>query len=919
MSERSRRAGLLAVAGYALLACAFYYPILFTNAILTGFDTVTIFYPHRAAAARALLSGRLPLWNPDHFLGAPLLANTQVAALYPLNWPLLALPPGPSLAWTMALHIVLAAVFMFVFARQALALTPLAAWLAGALFAFGGFLGQQTGHLNQVSVAAWLPLVLLLGRKVWLTPSWRNVALCSVVIALQFLAGHSQESYMILVALALYAAFLAIEEKGLRGLWGVRARLAAIVLPVVLGAALAAVQLLPTAELSSQSIRSGGLSFRQASSFSLIPQDLALSLLPNYAGPPPNEMAAYIGVLGVVLAIAGALCWRQRAPVRFLLLLAGLALLLALGRYSPLYWAAYYGLPGVSLFRAPARWLLLYSFSASILAGMGLQVISGGMDASQRRRVLAALASSALLVVGGAFWLHMPPAWVMLVWAGLAVCGAGVALLQVPAPTRVLFSGLLIVVVITEMYAAGRYLEYNRFSAPETLTALRPAVAYLMARQQETPATPWRVLSVSDATWDPGDLREIRGALDTLPASRQADYIDAVKNKELLTANLTGMFGLQSADGYDGGVLPLRRFVDMEGLFLPADALSPDGRLRDHLSAIPDARLLALLNVAYVVTDKNRDVWLDDVYYDVSLANNVSAEATLAVPHTTLATALGVISRVEGATNLSPASVIGQITVVDANGFAVNAGLVLGQQTDSGGAESSLRTVATDDGLYYHSIITLPLKIAPHQITIRYLESEGGLSLRGLSLIDQRTGASLPVTVTPDFELVHSGDVKIYRNMRNLDRAYTVHTVRVAPTGEDAVAMMRGNDFDPAREAVVTTPVDLPVCANRGADNVEIRSYDPERVVLRASMACGGLLILSDAWYPGWQATVDGAAAPILRANHMLRAVPLAEGDHEVEFVYRPRSLLVGGMISLGSLLLLGTLPKVRNLRKSGR
>lgn len=63
--------------------------------------------------------------------------------------------------------------------------------------------------------------------------------------------------------------------------------------------------------------------------------------------------------------------------------------------------------------------------------------------------------------------------------------------------------------------------------------------------------------------------------------------------------------------------------------------------------------------------------------------------------------------------------------------------------------------------------------------------------------------------------------------------------------------------------------------------------------------------MLSDTWYPGWQATVDGEPADILRANYAFRAVRLDAGEHTVEMIYRPTLVLVGGAVSLVALALL--------------
>jgi uncharacterized membrane protein YfhO len=77
------------------------------------------------------------------------------------------------------------------------------------------------------------------------------------------------------------------------------------------------------------------------------------------------------------------------------------------------------------------------------------------------------------------------------------------------------------------------------------------------------------------------------------------------------------------------------------------------------------------------------------------------------------------------------------------------------------------------------------------------------------------------------------------------------------------------------------------------------------RVTIRAVLDAPGYLVLADTWYPGWRATVDGEPAEILRANYAFRAVWLEAGEHVVEMVYRPLSVIGGGAVSLAALVLL--------------
>jgi uncharacterized membrane protein YfhO len=89
---------------------------------------------------------------------------------------------------------------------------------------------------------------------------------------------------------------------------------------------------------------------------------------------------------------------------------------------------------------------------------------------------------------------------------------------------------------------------------------------------------------------------------------------------------------------------------------------------------------------------------------------------------------------------------------------------------------------------------------------------------------------------------------------------------------------------------------------------VVITSYEPNRIVLQASAAQPGYLVVNDVWYPGWRAEVNGKEAPVLRANFTFRAVPVPTGEHAITFTFDPPSYRWGKRISLVSCLALGFL-----------
>jgi hypothetical protein len=168
-------------------------------------------------------------------------------------------------------------------------------------------------------------------------------------------------------------------------------------------------------------------------------------------------------------------------------------------------------------------------------------------------------------------------------------------------------------------------------------------------------------------------------------------------------------------------------------------------------------------------------------------------------------------------------------------------------------------------------------------------------------------------------QLLYDGRVRIYRNDAALPRAWVVHQVATAAPGDlDAVAdRLRAPDFVPAREAIVETDRALPPTDDAGAfpSRAEIRRYEPEAVVVDAELSHDGLLVLSDAMYPGWTATVDGQPVPIHYTNLFMRGVFLAPGRHRVEFAYRSSTFRIAVAVTVATILLVIVAGAVRRRR----
>jgi hypothetical protein len=469
--------------------------------------------------------------------------------------------------------------------------------------------------------------------------------------------------------------------------------------------------------------------------------------------------------------------------------------------------------------------------------------------------------------------------------------------------------------LLAELFAAGRRLAYNLPTAPAAYDSMRSATAHLLS---DAGSEPFRFLSLSDILYDPGDLGDLQAMFrSSLSQDAISKLIVTSKMKEVLAYNLPLRYRLFSVDGYDGGLLPTARYVTFERLFLSPDEIWPDGRLRQQLKAIPPGRLLSLLNVKYVITDKLQDAWSDGVYYD--LEHNVPlGELEITDLPSFEATQLGVVTYLTGTADLPNGTPVAQIVVQATDTTTLTATLRAGYETAEGLYDAG--PVAHDRALIVHhwrddergndylAITDLNQPLRPGRIVIRSLlprEGAAQVVLRGLSLIDARTGTSRSLSIVPTFKLVHSGDVKVYQNLGTLPRAFVVHQARVTSSDSQALDSLRDPRFDPGQEVLLapdsasSSSVQYSAQATAGPSEADIIRYDPERIDLQASLETPGYLILTDAFYPGWRAEVDGRPVPILRADVYFRAIALDSGEHTVAFQFAPPSVIWG--FGLGS------------------
>ena len=170
-----------------------------------------------------------------------------------------------------------------------------------------------------------------------------------------------------------------------------------------------------------------------------------------------------------------------------------------------------------------------------------------------------------------------------------------------------------------------------------------------------------------------------------------------------------------------------------------------------------------------------------------------------------------------------------------------------------------------------------------------------------------------PTPQRPDLREAFEGasGLKVFENPKAFPRVWAVHRAVEAADGH---ATFSDPAFD-ARHTVFEVGQSPPKLETCGGDEVWMPHHEPNYVVIRAGMQCRGMVILTDTWFPGWRATVDGRAATIEKAYGAFRGVVVEAGDHTIEMRYRPWSVFVGAALSAaaGLIALLAARGRVTN------
>lgn len=401
---RERQLGIL-VAGVLVF---FFRPL--TTWTFFFRDNALLNIPTHLLLARFLRDGRIPLWNPTLHGGQPFLGCPTSTLLYPSNLLDLILPPLTAFNVTLVLHYALCAAFAYLLARS-LGIRPNAAMVAGIVYAISGFSLSQANLDQKLLALPWIPFCLLAARESLRSRPRLWLSLLIAGLLTQLIASSPETTVATGILVILFAAVTAGRARALGALLRVMPAMA-------LAGGLAAVVLIPAAEMTAGSSRGPQRSYESFTTWSLHPNRLPELFVPGFFGRTdalsddaywgarredtgfPNILSIYFGFPALLLAFLGATASAFTPGIRRLwIACAILGLALACGRYLPGFHALYRLVPIVALFRYPIKAIVFGLLPISLLAAAGADSLAERRPLMLRLCVAATVLTSLLLAL----------------------------------------------------------------------------------------------------------------------------------------------------------------------------------------------------------------------------------------------------------------------------------------------------------------------------------------------------------------------------------------------------------------------------------------------------------------------------------------------------------------------------------------
>jgi hypothetical protein len=912
----SRRHYIIALGLFVLFFVLFFSPVIIKDRILAPGDGLNFYYP---AFERGL-----SLWSRYILAGYPAALDPQFLTWYPLRW------LSPNFNFFVISAYILSGFFTYTLVWQ-LTSDSIGAWLAGLIYACGGFMVGHLGHTTIIHAAIWAPLLASAVNQMPQTRPfiWWGIGIAAICFAI--LAGHPQIAVYVLIlggTLAVYNTVLSSIS-----LKKFDSRLSLLYFTCfALGIALSSIQLLPMADLAARSVRAQ-FSFEDFISYSLPFSHLPLVFFPFLYGPDIDlatgyfgrwnftELVCYFGATTFV-TLSPVLAQKDNKSARFWLITAIVALIFMIGK-TPLGFVVYH-LPVVGSFRAQARAGFLLILACAVLFGFVIASIRKrelNKDAARLAICCATLfyVAIAILIVGfydesrrlaAQHGIRLHDWWsnVDLLQPLCLAVATGIWLsVTITRMPRTCVAGVALL-VMGDLVSFGQRLEW-KYASPST-----PMPIELGAAKRS-------------------DSHSVTGRI--LPADGYLEPRDSWR------PNLNEISHITSASGY-GPLLPAR--------YSEAAGVNSSGQF--DYSRIDDT-LLQLLNISQLSLNAEKN------NASIVLGNGCGSTkgrgpVTAWLKEPIVATQIRIVSNLACSTAVSDGSVVATVEFLGSSGEPVATALPIRAGLDTAEwaimREDVARVVkhhiptvsrplkgGPSFALEYETIHSLEHNRAPGSIyALRFSSSDSTqavINFKTVELKNGESGKTQKISAIPLTDGTRWDRVEFYRQgqisahyRKALGYAWLVDNVISLPSAAIAKAVQTsklpdGKAFDAARTAVVENPSaelaeDL---AQAAKGTVRVLSIENDRWLLESVTSSPAFLVISQSFDPGWRAYVDGRRTPLLATDYLIQGLKVPAGTSRIELRYLSASVILGAAVTGVSFIIVVSVVGFNLLRRKRR
>jgi hypothetical protein len=870
-----------------------------------------------------LFHGQLPLWSPYSQGGMVLFADPQYTVAYPVTLILYLLGTAAHFNALILLHYSIGAISLY-FLMLRLKVSPAAALCTAFIyvFSFPSIFGLFLA--NAIWPWQWLPLIMLLAICYLDTGVKRYCYLLALVWGLQMFI-YIQSTFIMSFCLFPFVILYASGCFGNgRRTGGGMVRLLHLALAIGIGTLLAAVLLFPMWEYKKDCSYEQ-FSYKGAIMYSMPAKstfEFLLSPTQYFMGGLAWVWTFYMGVVGVFFFLYALFQRRGRSIIILFIMLMLFALIMAIGGRGPLYYYFYTYFPGAKAFHAPCRFLWLLPISFSLVAGLGIDNLLN-MPSRKRAAVTACIpvALLAMAIVGKreGFGFSLVSSETLIALVPYAVATIACVLAYVSGIIgRKTFAALVLCLIFVESYRNHDrllYLDVHKKYAPP------PAAHFL-----RTHAGQYRFFSLNNDNY-------------CYPVHFLEDDAVAMLYPEL--SNYFRVYDIQAR-----GPLHIGRYDRLiRAINGDLNDVMEQGAYHEEIRNYR-SRVIDLFGVKYILS-KGPIAAVNEVLYDPHGEVTVRRGETAEIRLTSHVRTEQVIfkSYLEMASEIEQGQAVGAITFWSGDRkiaeCPLRAGVNIAEVFDLNDPlrKASVRHGKVDEwytwkettpegkkliGSFYKTALDISPAVAFDRIEIHYAHEKGLLRFTQVfyrpedfsRIADETKRRFLPV-----FKDETYGHI-IYENRDVLPRTFLVGNVELARGAQAALDRLLDDSFNMAEgiilEEAPPRTISLRKDAPGRAGDVRIVEYTPNRIEMKAKAEADCFLFISDVYYPGWESIVDGRRTKTYRADYAFRAVYLPAGEHTVVMRFRPKSVMIGGAVSLLALTVI-VAGLVMECRKSSR